>query len=324
MSDIYIYKQKAEKYKYKYLKLKQELYGGGSDGCTKNPPIFFNPDKFYTLNVNEEFDKLNDRNSIKGKILIKQDYPDIKTDINSFKNNNLYTGRLINHTDYKLLLQSLKDIEKTSEINLNYTTGIKYAYTINKVKQEKKGFFWGDYPNELGKKFSKCNIIGQPYNYGYIISDKPSKSLNDLLKSSEKLSPEDFNNLLNDLIIAIKEFIIPLHKTGYNLNNTSLDNIQWVDRIKICFDISALIKHEFSSINNNEIKKLIISISNLLKKIQKYNDNINSTDTSLTFTTLTLNKRKNFNNDFWYNTDFLNELLDSIQKDINKDTIDIS
>ena len=305
MTDIY--KQKAEKYKYKYLKLKQELYGGGGDGCTKNPPILFNPKKIYTLKKDEYFDNFNE--SGKGKILIKQDYPDNQTDINHFNNNNLYTARLINYTDYSLQLKSLTDIKNNSEINLEYTTGIKYAYTIHKTKQEKKRRFWrGVHPNELRKKFSKCNIIGDSYNYGYIISDKPSESLTDLFLN--KLSSEDFNNLLNNLITAIQEFIIPLFNARYNLTNVSLDNIQWVGRRKICFDISALIKYEFSPINNKEIKNLIICIYKLLKKIKKYNNNINYINA---FNTLLMTEK--FHHD--YNIEFLNELLISIHKDIN-------
>jgi hypothetical protein len=323
MTDIY--KQKAEKYKYKYLKLKQELYGGigffdnvddDVDGCTTSPPVFFNPQKFYTLKENEEFDKLNNiilsnedkLNNINlssfDKILIKQDYPDNQTDINSF-DNNLYIGKLINYDEYKLQLESLKDIKKISTINLVYTTGIKYAYTIHKIKQKKKR-----HPNELKKILSKCNIIGRPYNYGYIISDKPSESLTDLF--SKELSPEDFNNLLNDLITAIQKFIIPLFNARYNLTNVSLDNIQWVGRRKICFDISALIKYELYPINNKEIKNLIICIGKLLNKIKKYNNNINYINT---FNTLSTTGK--FHNVFYYDIKFLNKLLISIDKDIN-------
>jgi hypothetical protein len=318
-----IYKQKAEKYKYKYLKLKQELEGGLIvDGCTTSPPIYFDLEKIYVLQKDEHLGRLNDIEAAKNKILIKQDHPDNQTHINKFYDISSYIGKLMKYEEYNLALNSLNSLDslknKKPGINLEYTTGIKYAYTIHKVARGgnilKRTYnkWWNI--NELKKKLPNCKIIGKLKNYGYTISENPGESLKDLYLELKYLSSEDFNKLLNDLIIAIEGFIIPLHEAEYILDNIRSDNIHWVGRRKVCFDISKM-KEENVYHQHKDIKPLIISISNVFKMRDR-----KDTEYEYKYTYELLNIRNNilFNNDFWYKTNFLKKLLLSIKFHINK------
>jgi hypothetical protein len=253
MSDIYIYKQKAEKYKYKYLKLKQELYGGSDqyDNCTITPSILFN-------------------NKLLDKFTIEQEYPPIQTDINSFNNNN-NIGRLMKYKVYEIELKNYKNklkIINELKINTTYIPEIKYACKIKNIKS------WSttDAYKIIIEFFPKCsNRSKRSSKFAYIISTDPGKLLNDIDKA---YMSSNILSFLKHLKIAIEEFIIPLHKAGYVLNNIDWNNINW-DGEKVYFNISEM-KQDINK--NNDIKGLINSIFKLRKDeyifILEYTNNI--------------------------------------------------
>ena len=239
-----IYKQKAEKYKNKYLKLKQELYGGDGqyeyeyNNCISNPPIYFDLNKFYILKNNEEFDRLNDKKSAEGKILIKENYSCDKTiNINSFLNNYNYVGRLIksktnkfyNYDDeYEIELTNTNnnyEIIKSLQIlgMLQHIPKIVYACRIINDKSTTY--------NALKGFFKNCTKSTNSTRYGYIITKNMGKSINIYMKIS------DLIQFIPNLIDAIRNFIIPLNNASYFLKNIALKNIYWDEnRRKVFFN----------------------------------------------------------------------------------------
>ena len=230
MNDIYY--EKAKKYKYKYLKLKREYIAKGGvwglknlSSCIARPPMLFSQ---------------NSLNELK----IERDYPmtstsDSKSLINKFNNIN-YIGRLLSYNDYQKELANFKSLKPPPNFFFNpimeQYIRIKYACLIFKEKRVAplqmaplqivsgtyKAMFLPD--NHLKQTFPKCSVIGSADSYGYIISNT-SKSLSQLCLNSQFSMPiinsikiQHAIILLNKLIEAIQNFLIPLHNQGYVLD----------------------------------------------------------------------------------------------------------
>jgi hypothetical protein len=291
MNDIY--KQKAEKYKYKYLKLKQELEGG--TWPFKNSytiPAYVDYDNHgdwvnekeitkqrRTTNVEDCTTTYDFSNDQLEKLEIKQEYPETGTRIKDFDNWPYkefiikYSKRLLSYDDYKkelnnfLLIQELDiDIDKT------YIRKIVFG---GKIENFNYNFFNKSEKSKILKnRFSSCKILNK--NYGYIIYEDINK----------KYKPSNILKL-ECLITAINDFIKPLHKAGFVLNNIVWDNIivseskTELDSYKLIFDIS---KMEASKNTNKDIKalyklgyKLIENDIDIINKINpnKLSDNDN-------------------------------------------------
>jgi hypothetical protein len=251
MSDIY--KQKAEKYKYKYLKLKQELEGGDEEynDCMISPSILFNDELL--KNIEQKYNLHNYH-------------------INYFNNDINYVGRLIKFKKIKKFTNNLQIelnnftiIKENNKIDETYTPEIVYACIINNNKSFFSLSSTSSIYETLDKIFLNSTKSDINTKYGLIISTNPGKKLKNLYY--------DINNYLpfiNYLKIAIQQFIIPLHKAGYVLNNIDLNNIYW-DEKKVFFNISEMTEN----INNNiDIQGLTNSIYKLFNKFSKeYNYN---------------------------------------------------
>jgi len=258
MNDIYIYKHKAEKYKYKYLKLKQELEGGEYlyNSCITSPPINFNDETFKKLTIVEDYPKNNTIN------------------INSF-NNKDFVGRLIKSKKYgsEYLLEytnSNKNYEIIESLQnskmLDHIPEIVYACTI---KNNKSYFSTSSTYNALKKIYPYCTEATKSTKYGYIITTNVGESIANYILIS------DLIEFIEYLIIAINNFIIPLHKGNYVLNNIDLHNIYWnKDKQKVFFNISKMI---YNTDISEDIKSLINSIKkiNVIQKIERINSKLN-------------------------------------------------
>jgi hypothetical protein len=257
MNDIYIYKEKAEKYKYKYLKLKQELEGGEYlyNECKSNPPKYFD---------NETLEKL----------IIEEDYPKDNTiNINSFSNNYDYVGRLIKsktnrfYDEYNIELtnsnKNYKIIESLQNSKmLEYIPKIVYACTIKNDKSffSKTSFTY----DTVDKFFPHCTKRNKSKKYGYIITTNIGINI------TYYISTSDLIKFIKHLIVAIENFIIPLHNASYVLNNIDLNNIYWNEQ-QVFFNIS---KMKYDTNMNTDIKNLIKSIKTLLvSHIDSYSHN---------------------------------------------------
>ena len=250
MNDIYIYKQKAEKYKYKYLKLKQELEGGNKS-CTYDLPITFDKTK---LNV--------DNGQIKNRLNIQTDF--YTNDKNFYSFNKIgYIGRIYEYNEYSdNILPKLKLLENIPNINKDYIDTL-YASTIYKEKR----FFIKFGTNYIKQLFENCPIIDKTdktdeiKRYGYIIRNN-STSLNNFSIYLKK-----YLKFIENFKIAIEQFIIPLHKAGYVLNNINLDNIYWdEDEGKVYFNIFQMTEITKDTDKNIDINGLSCSILNLFNK----------------------------------------------------------
>jgi hypothetical protein len=280
-----IYKQKAEKYKNKYLKLKQELYGGYEyeyNNCTSNPPIYFDLKNFYILEKNEEFDRLNDKISAKGKILIKEDYRDNNTiNINSYSNDKKYVGRLIKSKtskfykyddEYEIEYENtnknykiINDLQITNkEKMLQYIPKIIYAC---RIKNDKSTTYAA-----VTKFFPDCTKSTNSTRYGYIITTNMGKNINVYMKMS------DLIKFIPNLIDAIQNFIIPLNNANYFLNNIDLKNIYWNQNTqKVFFNISEM-KKMTNKTENTDKEKLINSIRRFIDLVYLVYNNLNTND----------------------------------------------
>jgi hypothetical protein len=233
MNDIY--KQKAEKYKYKYLKLKKELEGGKHSypyQCSYGLPIIFDKDS------------LDFGNNISGKLKVLTDYPieAPNADFNIY-NNYKYTGIILKHEDYLILLPLL------TEPNIVKYTKVVYACTINK-EVRKKYFKYFRENNHIKDKFPNCPIFNDSKSYGYIITKDIEQIRGDYNLKVEILAHklingkiELFTKFINHLIKTLQNFIIPLHKAGYILNNIHETTIKWViEKEEVYFDITKMTK----------------------------------------------------------------------------------
>lgn len=287
MNDIYY--KKAKKYKYKYLKLKREYIAKGGvwglknlSSCIARPPVLFS-----TNSLNE--------------LQIKRDYPmtstsDSKSLINEFNNIN-HIGRLLSYNDYQKELANFKSLNPPPNFFFNPTMEqyirIKFACLISKEKRvvqvQVPQIVSGTYKamilpdNHLKQTFPKCSVIGSADSYGYIISNT-SKSFSQLYLNSQFSKPiissfkiAHASILLNKLIEAIENFLIPLHNQGYvldfdwdkkiNWNTRSYldenyyENIYW-DEInrKIYFNILKIKKDNLKQYIYKDIKGLIYYI----------------------------------------------------------------
>lgn len=258
MNDIY--EHKAEKYKYKYLKLKQELYGGEHPyPCSYDLPI-----KFVT-------DSLDFGNNISGKLKVVKDYPinAPNTEIEFNKYNNYgYTGIILKHQDYLILLPLL-----TKPEIVKYTK-VVYACTINKEKRDKKLGLFKSGTNYIRTIFPKCDHIlkmsatKNKGKFGYIITKDIEEIIEENNHRVRILAHELINNeielfekFINHLINTLNNFIIPLHEAGYILNNIYEETINWViEKKEVYFDITKMTKDTDKC---KDIKNLISFILNL-------------------------------------------------------------
>jgi hypothetical protein len=252
MSDTY--KQKARKYKYKYLKLKQELEGGSRFngffrlGAWSQKPdsVHINPEPITcTSNVSYDLKKLN----------IITDYPPNNPNISIFNSTEYdkYDRRLLNKDDYEKELKNFKEIQQiNNEIDKTHIRQIVFAGKINNDTKNSKFF---------KENFKTCDKINNDEYYGYIIS----KNIIDIYGHIPQYL------LFTYLITAIENFIIPLHKAGYVLNDIRWQNIilesstgvkyagtlklypYQGDTSKVYFDIS---KMEKNNNNNKDIEAL--------------------------------------------------------------------
>ena len=241
MNDIY--KQKAEKYKYKYFKLKKELEGG------KHPYTY--PCSYY-LPIKFDTDSLDFGTNI-GKLKVVKDYPinAPNTEIEFNKYNNYgYTGIILKHEDYLILLPIL------TEPNIVEYTKVVYACTINKEKRDKKLGLFKTGTNYIRTIFPKCDHIlkmsatKNEGKFGYIITKDIEEIRGDYNTkveiSADKLingKIELFTKFINHLINTLNNFIIPLHEAGYILNNIYKQTINWdIEKEEVYFDITKMTK----------------------------------------------------------------------------------
>lgn len=267
MNDIY--KQKAEKYKHKYLKLKQELYGGKHPYTY--PCLYYLPIKFDT-------DSLDFGTNI-GKLKVVKDYPinapNTVIEFNKY-NNYGYTGIILKHEDYLILLPLL-----TKPEIVKYTK-VVYACTINKEKRDKKLGLFKSGINYIRTIFPKCDHIlkmsatKNEGKFGYIITKDIEKIIEENDHRVKILAHELINNeielfekFINHLIKTLNNFIIPLHEAGYILNNIYETTINWViKKEEVYFDITKMTKDTDKC---KDIKNLISFILNLSIVRDKHN-----------------------------------------------------
>lgn len=176
---------------------------------------------------------------------------DSKILINEFNDIN-HIGRLLSYNDYQKELANFKSLKPPPNFFFNpimeQYIRIKYACLIFKEKRvvplqmaplqivsgTYKAMILPD--NHLKQTFPKCSVIGSANSYGYIISNT-SKSLSQLCLNSQFSKPisgsfkiQHATILLNGLIEAIQNFLIPLHNQGYVLDYDWDKTINWKTR----------------------------------------------------------------------------------------------
>jgi hypothetical protein len=149
---------------------------------------------------------------------------------------------------------------------LDHIPEIVYACTI---KNNKSYFSTSSTYNALKKIYPYCTEATKSTKYGYIITTNVGESIANYILIS------DLIEFIEYLIIAINNFIIPLHKGNYVLNNIDLHNIYWnKDKQKVFFNISKMI---YNTDISEDIKSLINSIKkiNVIQKIERINSKLN-------------------------------------------------